>query len=72
MTSRKKLLKTIQKAASERGLAFEKSARKGGNHEIWKLDGMTVPVPRHCEIADITSQRIYKEAEEKLGKDWWK
>lgn len=48
-----------------------RAARKGGNHEIWKLDGLTIPMPRHNEIGDLMAMGIYKEAAEKLGKEWW-
>lgn len=30
-----------------------------------------IPVPRHNEIGDLTAMGIYKEAAEKLGKEWW-
>ena len=72
MTNRKKLLKEIRDAARRRGLVFEKDSRKGGNHEIWKLDGLAIPIPRHREIAEITAGMIRKEAQPKLGKEWWK
>ena len=71
MTKRRELLRKIRREARRQGLSFERVAHKGGNHEIWKLDGMTIPVPRHHEIGDITAMGIYKEAAEKLGKGWW-
>lgn len=33
---------------------------------------MMVPIPRHNEIPELTTRGIYRECEEKLGKDWWK
>lgn len=72
MTKKKALIKRIRQEAKRQGIAFEQSPRKGGNHEIWKLDGLTVPIPRHAEIQEITAQDIYREAAEKLGKDWWR
>jgi hypothetical protein len=33
---------------------------------------LRIPVPRHTDIPDRDAQNIYKEAEPKFGKDWWK
>lgn len=45
---------------------------EGGNHTVVILDGMRFPVARHNEIDNIMAEVIYKQAEAKLGKGWWK
>lgn len=71
MTKKKDIIKRIGRQAKTRGIEFTQAARKGGNHDIWMLDGMMVPIPRHNEIPELTTTKIYRECEEKLGKDWW-
>jgi hypothetical protein len=46
--------------------------REGGNHAVYSLDGLMIPMPRHNEIDDRLAQQIYKECEPKLGKGWWR
>ena len=31
-----------------------------------------VVVPRHREVSELTTQGIYRECEQKLGKGWWR
>lgn len=64
------LIRTIKDAAKDAGLDFELK-RQGGNHEMWSLDGLTLPIPRHRDINEITAKGIMKDAANKLGKDWW-
>ncbi len=68
---RRDLLKTILTAARAAGLGFE-SVRSRGAHEVFSLDGLTIPVPRHREIAEGTARSILRQCEAKLGKDWWR
>jgi hypothetical protein len=46
--------------------------RRGGNHDIYKLGGMTVPVPRHREIGERVAEDIFKECADVLGDGWWR
>ena len=71
MTKKKDIIKRIRREAKAKGVDFEKAARPGSNHDIWMLDGIMVPIPRHNEIPELTTRGIYRECEEKLGKDWW-
>lgn len=71
MTKKLDLIKTINRAARERGLEFTKH-RSGGNHDIYRLGGQRISIPRHTEINELTTKSIYKQAAESLGKDWWK
>lgn len=61
----------ITKAAKAHGLTFE-VVREGGNHTVYSLDGLRIPIARHGEIPERTTQDIYSECEPKLGKEWWK
>lgn len=45
--------------------------RHGANHEIWELDDMMIPIPRHRSIAAPTARDILKQTQPKLGRRWW-
>lgn len=68
---RRDLLKTIRDAPRAAGIGFV-SIRSRGAHEVFSLDGLIIPVPRHREIAEGTARSILKQCETKLGKDWWR
>ncbi|OZG62291.1 YcfA-like family protein [Bifidobacterium lemurum] len=69
MTKRKTLIRALRRAARARGMEFI-LARQGANHEVYKLGGLMIPIPRHTEIDDRLADRICDEAEAKLGKGW--
>lgn len=71
VTKQRELLKKLRKAAKARGLSFELE-RHGENHDVYRLDGLRVTVPRHTEIGDQMAAVIYRQCEAKLGKRWWK
>lgn len=71
MPKKRDLIKRLEKAAKSSGLIFIYD-RAGGNHDVYKLDGKPIPIPRHNEINEMTAEGIYKQAESKLGKRWWK
>ncbi|HEY9312985.1 hypothetical protein [Williamsia sp.] len=72
MTTRNDVLKKIAKAAKAEGLDFD-FVREGGNHSVYQLDGLAIPIGRHKgEIGNRYAEMIYKECEPKLGKRWWK
>lgn len=64
------VVRTIRSAAQAASLNFE-SVRTRGAHEVFSLDGLPIPVPRHREIAVGTARSILRQCEAKLGKDWW-
>ena len=70
MTKRRDIIAKIARAAKAAGLGFE--TREGANHTVCNLDGLMIPIARHNEIGDRMAQVIYKQAEVKLGKGWWK
>ena len=69
---RRDLLGKIKKAAKGAGVSWGELARKGSDHDVWELDGMPIPIPRHREINEYTAQGIMRDLEVKLGKDWWR
>ncbi|WEV58667.1 type II toxin-antitoxin system HicA family toxin [Bifidobacterium sp. ESL0728] len=70
MVQRKWLIKALRKEAKAQGIQVRE--RQGGNHEIFYLDNLRIPIPRHNELEKPTAQLIIKEASAKLGKDWLK
>lgn len=70
MTKRRDIIRKLVKAAKAADVPTEVS--EGGCHTVVNLDGLRVPVGRHTEIPDDMARTIYKEAEPKLGKGWWK
>lgn len=46
--------------------------RRGGNHDIYELDGLMVPIGHHRNFDERYAVMVYKECEPKLGKGWWK
>ncbi len=68
---RRDILKRISAAAKSRGLAWELS-RHGANHDVYSLDGLIIPIPRHSEIGDRFAQELFTECEPKLGSRWWR
>lgn len=58
------LLQQIQTTAAERGRDCH--LHRQGKHEVWKVNGHSVPIPRHREVNDYTAQQILKQVEEAL------
>ncbi len=72
VTTRRDILKKVAKAAKAAGIEWG-LAREGANHSIYKLDGKQIAIGRHPgEVGTRYAETIYRECEEKLGKDWWR
>lgn len=71
MPKRTEILKNIEKAAQAAGMSFD-FKRRGGNHDIFSLDGLLIPVGRHRDFERRYAEMVYAECEPKLGKGWWK
>ena len=69
MTKRKALIRALRKAARSQGMEFF-LLRQGGNHEVYSLNGLMIPIPRHTEIDERLASHICDEAETQLGKGW--
>lgn len=65
------VIRNIETAARKAGLTWE-HLREGGNHTIYSLDGLIVPIARHATTDGYLETRIYKICETKLGKGWWR
>ena len=46
--------------------------REGAKHTIYVLDGVVIPISRHREVNERTTEGIYRECQDKLGKGWWR
>lgn len=46
--------------------------RRGGNHDIYTLDGVKIPIGRHRDFDNGYAEMVYRECEVKLGRGWWK
>jgi hypothetical protein len=68
---RRDLVKRIATEAKRQGILWELD-RNGANHDVYTLDGLSIPIPRHSEIGDRFAIEIFRECEPKLGKGWWK
>jgi hypothetical protein len=64
------LLDLIAATAREHGVTFA-FIREGGDHEIWALDGLRIPIPRHREVGEMTTRRILRSLEPRFGRRWW-
>ncbi|AYR01264.1 HicA-like toxin [Mycobacterium phage Oscar] len=71
MPKRTEVIAKIRKAAKAAGVPFELH-RQGGNHELYSLDGIMVPIGRHPSLDGYVALKIYKQCEPKLGKGWWR
>ena len=71
VTKSRDIVKRIAKEARTKGLTFDLE-REGANHTVYRLDGVMIPIPRHREVNEMTTEGIYKECSEKLGKGWWR
>jgi hypothetical protein len=71
MPKRTEVIKKIEKAAAMCDLAFS-FKRHGGNHDIYDLDGVMIPIERHRQLDNGYANMVYRQCEVKLGKGWWK
>lgn len=71
MPKRTEVIKKIEKAAKAQGMAFALK-RHGGNHDVYSLDGLPVPLGRHRDFDAGYADMVYRECQPKLGKGWWR
>ena len=67
----RELINKIAKAAKRNGAEWV-LIRNGANHDVYSLEGVMIPIPRHAEIGNRGAEMIWKECEEVLGKGWWR
>lgn len=71
MTKSRDIVPRIRKEAVRKKVEFGLD-REGANHTIYRLGDTIIPVPRHREVNEMTTEGIYKECETELGKGWWR
>ena len=65
---RRDLLIQIEQLADANGVEWYLHSR-GGNHDKYKFNGATVPVPRHKEIGEGLAAKIIKQCKNALPKE---
>jgi muconolactone delta-isomerase len=68
---RSELIRRIRTAARSADLSWE-LVRQGSAHEVWRLDGRQITIPRHREINEVTATAIMRDVETELGDGWWR
>jgi hypothetical protein len=68
---REELVRKIRREAKRQGISWE-STGGGGRHETFWLGASKIPIPRHAEIGERTTEDILHECEDELGKGWWR
>jgi hypothetical protein len=71
VTKPRDIVKRISREAKRQNVLFS-FVREGANHEIYKLGDVIIPIPRHREVNEMTTEGIYKECQDQLGKGWWR
>lgn len=66
---RTEVVRSIKRAARVRGMDFV-PRRAGGNHTIYDLDGMSIPIPNGTTVNG--REHIFRQCQDKLGKGWWR
>jgi hypothetical protein len=67
---RSELIKKIRREAKRQGVAWEQA--EGARHDMIWLGSVKIPIPRHVEIGQRTTEDIFHECEAELGKGWWR
>ncbi|MGL4176008.1 MAG: hypothetical protein ACRCSN_08000 [Dermatophilaceae bacterium] len=68
---RREVIKRITTKAKAHSVSWT-LLRQGANHEVWDLDGVMVPIPRHSELGNRVAEMIWTECEARRGEDWWR
>jgi hypothetical protein len=56
---RRDLLRRIDREARAQGRLWE-IGREGAQHTVYKLAGLTIPIPRHNEIGEGLAREIFQ------------
>jgi mRNA interferase HicA len=65
---RRELLAELRRIAKEAHVEMA-LVRHGGRHDVYRLGAVTVVVPRHTEINELTARGILLDAGERLGRE---
>ena len=69
--NRRTLIRKIAKEAQRQQLNW-RLAREGADHSIFDLDGLSITVPRHSDLNELTALGILKRCAMKFGPKWWR
>ena len=69
--NRATLIRKITREAQRQAIPFT-STGEGTRHELYLLGVTKIPVPRHKEIGERTTEDIFHECQGELGKGWWR
>jgi predicted RNase H-like HicB family nuclease len=64
---RSELIRWIRTAARSADLTWE-VVREGSAHEVWRLAGRQITIPRHREINEVTATAIMRDLETRVGR----
>ena len=67
---RTELIRKIRQEAKRQGVAWKQV--EGARHDTFWLGKVKIPIPRHAEIGQRTTEDILHECEAELGKGWWR
>ena len=67
---RSELIRKIRQEARRQGVAWKQV--EGAKHDTFWLGSVKIPIPRHAEIGQRTSEDILHKCEAELGKGWWR
>jgi hypothetical protein len=67
---RTELIKKISREAKRQGVLW--TPAEGAKHDAFWLGSIKIPIPRHTEIGERTTEDILHECEPELGKGWWR
>jgi hypothetical protein len=68
---RTELIRKISREAKRQGVSWTPTG-EGARHETFWLGSTKIPVPRHDEIGERTTEDILHECQTELGKGWWR
>jgi mRNA interferase HicA len=64
---RRDLLTAVRSMAHASETSFD-LVRYGASHDIYRVDGLTVVVPRHTQINEMTARGIIRDVQDHLRK----
>jgi len=68
---RREVLKRIADHADDVGAEWT-FVRHGANHDVYRLNGIMVPMPRHNDVERWLAETVWRECEAVFGRSWWR
>lgn len=60
------LIRLIRKQAKDAGLPMD-LIREGREHEVWRVGGTDLPIPRHREVSPGVTRKLLKAVEKEVS-----